>query len=265
MEDKHTFDEVPEEEATVKVIPGVWIFKRKRAAGTGEVTKWKARWALRGDLQDLDFDTHAPTVGWSTVRLFLSICLILGWTMKALDFANAFCQSYLGPETPVYAYLPRGFRAMSEAAPGQRTILKLRKSQYGLTIAPKLWYEHLRKALLDMGFIPSKIDPCLLYKKDMLLITYVDDCGLGCKDPKMADWFLHELRKRGFELDIEGDFTAFLGVAIEKQDDGTIHMHQQGLIEKILVAADMTNCNPNHTPATPGAALGAHKDADPWP
>jgi hypothetical protein len=35
--------------------------------------------------------------------------------MKALDFANAFCQSHLGPDTPVFAYLPRGYQCMMEA------------------------------------------------------------------------------------------------------------------------------------------------------
>ena len=152
---------------------------------------------------------------------------------------------------------------MMEALPGQRTILRLRKSQYGLTIAPKLWYEHLRKALDDMGFKASSYDPCLLFQKGMILVTYVDDCGLGVDDPKKIDWFVSELRKRGFELEVEGDFTAFLGVAIDRTEDGRIHMHQTALIDKIIKTAEMQDCNPNYTPAAT-TALGSDENGEPW-
>jgi hypothetical protein len=55
----------------------------------------------------------------------------------------------------------------------------------------------------------------------MLLVTFIDDCGLAVKDSDQVDWFIDELRQRGYELHLEGDFTAFLGVAMEPQPDGT--------------------------------------------
>ncbi len=99
-------------------------------------------------------------------------------------------------------------------------------------------------------------------------MTFVDDCGLAVKNPEYVHTFVDELRKVGFELKIEGDFSAFLGVAIEKQEDGSIHMHQRGLIKKVLAAADMEDCNGNSTPAAQ-ATLGADKDGElysnsPW-
>ena len=150
---------------------------------------------------------------------------------------------------------------MMEAQSNRTTYLRLKKSVYDLSIAPRLWYEHLTRALLDLGFKPSSYDKCLLYREGALLVTFVDDCGLSVKDPKTVIWFVNELCKKGFELDIEDNFTAFLGVVIERLLDGTIHMHQKGLIKKIIGAARMTNANPNWTPAAIGG-LGSDKQGE---
>ena len=263
LEEKKTWIEVPESEATVRVIPGTWVFRRKRAPD-GTITKYKARWVLRGDLQELDLDTTAEVVAWSSVRIFLALSILLGWTIKALDFANAFLQAPLPEDVPVFAFLPRGYKCMVESLGSQRTILRLKKSQYGLTIAPKLWYDHLRAALTEMGFQPSSYDKCFMFKHDALLVTFVDDCGLSVDDEKKIDWFVDELKKRGFELEVEGDFTAFLGVGFEYLSDGRLHMKQTGLIKKILEVAAMQDCNPNATPAST-AGLGKDKNGEDWP
>jgi hypothetical protein len=47
--------------------------------------------------------------------------------------------------------------------------LKLKKSLYGLAEAPRLWFLHLFDALVNkLSFVQSKLDPCLLLKKDMI-------------------------------------------------------------------------------------------------
>jgi hypothetical protein len=102
----------------------------------------------------------------------------------------------------------------------------------------------------------------------MILVTFVDDCGLVVKSLDKVDWFVDELRKRGYELHLEGDFTAFLRVTIEPQPDGTIHMHKSGLIKKVIAAAKMEDVNPNWTPAAM-SALGSDPDVvayneEPW-
>jgi hypothetical protein len=73
----------------------------------------------------------------------------------------------------------------------------------------------------------------------MILVTFVDDCGLAVDDPSQVDWFITELQKDGFELHLEGNYTAFLGVAMDPQPNGSIHMHQSGFIKKIIAAAKM--------------------------
>ena len=53
--------EVPLSSATTKVLPGTWVFKVKRAPD-GSFKKFKARYCVRGDLQEGDFETFAPVV-----------------------------------------------------------------------------------------------------------------------------------------------------------------------------------------------------------
>ena len=72
LESKETWEECLLSDATVKVIPGTWVFRRKRdPRHPDKIAKWKARWVLRGDLQDCDFETFAGVAAWSTVRIFM--------------------------------------------------------------------------------------------------------------------------------------------------------------------------------------------------
>ncbi len=64
---------------------GTWVFKLKRLPD-GTPSRFKARFCARGDLQKegVDFfDTYAPVVQWSTIRLLLSTVLTEGWASNA--------------------------------------------------------------------------------------------------------------------------------------------------------------------------------------
>jgi hypothetical protein len=83
-------------------------------------------------------------------------------------------------EKSVWLHVPRGFQSGRKG----KTILRLNKSIYGLSVTPKLWYEHLFKALKEDGFTMSEYDPCLLFKKDRMLVVYVDDVGIAATNEK---------------------------------------------------------------------------------
>jgi hypothetical protein len=71
-------------------------FRRKMYKRTpdGEVSKFKARYCVRGDLQEGNFDTYAPVVAWATVRLFLTLSLILDWKTVSIDFRKCLRTSH---------------------------------------------------------------------------------------------------------------------------------------------------------------------------
>jgi hypothetical protein len=50
----------------------------------------------------------------------------------------------------------------------------------------------------------------------------------------------------GFEFTREGSFTDFLGIKFEKSEvNNTVTLTQKGLIQKIIAATGMEDCNPN--------------------
>jgi len=78
-----------------KIIPGTWTFKRKRYPD-GRIRKYKARFCVRGDKQVVGidvFETYAPVVQWSSVRLCFILSTILGLASRQVDYTNAFVQA----------------------------------------------------------------------------------------------------------------------------------------------------------------------------
>ena len=106
LEKNGTWKEVPTADAMSRILPGSWVFRRKRTPD-GAISKYKARYCVRGDLQETEQETFAPVVSWSTVRLFLVLSLTLAWQTCTIDFSSAFVQAPL--TDPVWIHLPRGF------------------------------------------------------------------------------------------------------------------------------------------------------------
>jgi hypothetical protein len=116
---------------------------------------------------------------------------------------------------------------------------------------------------VSLGFKPSRYDPCLLIREDMLIICYVDDAGIAAKDMSSIKRLIADLRRRGFELTEEGSFTDYLGIKFDRSpDDGSIELTQSGLINKIIATTGLIDANPNWTPAT---QLGLGSDPESAP
>ena len=74
------------------LIPFVWSFKRKRNP-MGELIKHKARLCVYGgkQVQGIDFwNTYAPVIQSTTVRIMLILHQINGWQCRHLDYILAF-------------------------------------------------------------------------------------------------------------------------------------------------------------------------------
>jgi hypothetical protein len=64
LEEHGTWTEVDASEATSRILPSQWVFKRKRTPD-GNVKSHKGRTVARGDLEQGVFETYAPVVAWS--------------------------------------------------------------------------------------------------------------------------------------------------------------------------------------------------------
>ncbi len=199
--------------------------------------------------------------------MFLVLSLTLGWQTCSIDFSSAFVQANL--TDPVWIHMPRGFK--SDKPSDQRTCLRLVKSLYGLSVAPCLWYQHICEALLLQGLKQSATDSCLLYSKTIIsealllqglkqsatdschlysktimIVLYVDDLGIAYCDKKDLDKLLQDLTVLGLEFTCEGNFTDFLGIKFGKDEvTNTVTLTQKGLIQKIIKATGLQDCNPN--------------------
>jgi Reverse transcriptase (RNA-dependent DNA polymerase) len=111
-----------------RVLKSTWVFKLKRLPN-GTPYWYKACFCVHGDLQieGVDFfETYAPVVQWSTIRMLLASILTEAWTTRQVDYTNAFAQAEIKEE--IYVEYPKLF----ESAVGEDQVLKLNKSLYGL-------------------------------------------------------------------------------------------------------------------------------------
>ena len=111
--------------------------------------------------------------------------------------------------------------------------MKLLQNLYGLKDTSVTWCNHLKKGLLDRGFKQSQVDPCLFYKKDLILITCVDDCILISPNPQLLDeWVIN--MKQDFTPEDEGNINAYLGINVTYPTKTSIKLNQPALIQCII-------------------------------
>lgn len=237
------------------VVSSTWAFKIKRIPD-GCIRKLKARFCARGYEQKEGVDYHetfAPVVNWTTVRFLLIMSILLNLKTKQVDYVAAFIQSDI--DTEVFVEMPRGF-----STPGK--VLRLKKSLYGLKQSPRNHFNNLSSKLEELGFEASEADPCLFVSDKVICLVYVDDTLFFSREESDIDSVISGLRSLGMELEEESDVAGFLGVHIERRDDGSIKLTQKGLIQRIIDALDIDHLPPKQTPSKPGV-LAADKDGDP--
>ena len=230
----------------MNVISSTWALKVKRYPD-GSVKKFKARFCARGDQQKegIDFfETWSPVVQWSTIRIVMILTALRGWKLVQCDITAAFIHALLKPDEEIYVHQPRGFKLKDNH------VLKLRRSLYGLRQAPRYFFEYFTKRLVRQGLTPSKYDPCLFFSKTLIVIIYVDNILIYCKDEAEIDDFITRMRSEDVALHKEGTAEGYLGVDIHR-DRTTIKLTQSGLTKRIIKALGLdskysTSCD---TPA----------------
>ena len=242
---------------------GVWAMKRKRKVATGEVYKHKARLAFDGSKQIHGvnyWDTYAPVTNWPIVRFVLTLCLLNKWHARQIDFVLAFCQA--DPEVKMYMEMPKGFRV--QGYDPKTHVLEIMKNYYGEKQAGRQWYLYLVERLEKIGFKKSQHDDCLFTRGSCMYVLYTDDSILTGPDSDELDKAIQDMKSTGLDLTWEEGLGDFLGVQIERRDDGTIKLSQSKLIESILKDLHLTDPKqepkPYKTPALSSKVLGHHDD-----
>ena len=117
------------------------------------------------------WEKHAPLVSWRTIGFSFTIALLRGWQTRQVDFVQAYPQAPV--ECDIYMSIPKGY--MIKGASHGSHVIKLVKNLYGQKQAGRVWNKHLNAGLMKIRFKPSLIDPCIYYKRNVVILVYVDD------------------------------------------------------------------------------------------
>jgi hypothetical protein len=202
-------------------------------------------------LEGVDFfETYAPVVQWTTIRLMFILEVLLGLKSKQGDVTYAFLHADLAPDETVYVKMPLGFNTKSKN--GKRQVLKLNKTLYGFRQSPRVLWKYITKKLESCGLMQSRFDPCLFIRPDVICIVYVDNLIFWSNDVANIDRIVMELCELEVALEQEDDAAGFLGVKMERDSNtGLLEMKQTGLIERAVEALGLDDgyARGKHTPA----------------
>jgi hypothetical protein len=112
----------------------------------------------------------------------------------------------------------------------------LKKSLYGLKQAGYNWFKKLREGLIAQDFIQSQVNKCVFFRKDCIILTYLDDCIILGKTMADVDAVIVSLHvgEENFKLIDQGSIDKYLGLMIQDINSDTFEMSQPFLIWRIL-------------------------------
>lgn len=177
--DLAVYTEVPYDGQTV--LSTRWVLTLKEPDSPTSPPRRKARLVVRG-FEDPDrdnVDSTSPTASRATFRVALSAMATHGFVPRTVDVRTAFLQGMpldrphaVFVQPPPHAKVPAGI------------VWQLRKCAYGLTDAPRRWYESVLKLMTVLGLVRSTLDHGLFtrHKDGQLLLVvavHVDDFLFG--------------------------------------------------------------------------------------
>ena len=217
-----------------QTLPAAWAMKRKRRIDAREVCKHKARLNIDGSnkIKGLSYwDAYSPVVSWPSIRVVLTIALMLGWPTTQIDFVLAHTQAKAETDN-LCMEIPRGFHLKGFNM--KDYVFHVKKNLYGQRQSGRVWNTHLVKKLKDIGFKQSAWDECIFHRGNCIYVLYTDDSMLTAPTQQEIDKVAQDMKDAGSDITMEGDVGDFLGMKIEHLKDGKIKSSQPHLINSIL-------------------------------
>ena len=171
-----------------RMVTARWVLTWKPPEEGSLQRRAKARLVLRGyeDPDVFDLNKTSPTANKNSKMLVLALSPILGWTVFCGDVRAAFLSGSTFDRI-IIVKLPSDCSAMLGCV--GPTFMKMKKSAYGLSDAPLLWWTEADRRLRSLKLVRHRLDKCAYmiysnYGKENqklvgLLILHVDDILLG--------------------------------------------------------------------------------------
>src|SRR5207244_1852615 len=114
----------------------------------------------------------------------------------------------------------------------------LNHSIYGLKQSARIWNQKVNQVLQDEGFTRSQADAGLYTRKEKngewsYILLYVDDLIVSSKDMEIIKTLQSRMNNH-FETKDLGNASYYLGIQIERKDDGSFRLHQTNKISQML-------------------------------
>ncbi|KMQ86248.1 retrovirus-related pol polyprotein from transposon tnt 1-94 [Lasius niger] len=220
-------------------------------------------------------ETYAPVARLASIRSTIAFAAKSGMHIRQYDVATAYLNGELDEE--VHMEVPDRMEEILEhivrtegnknqvaikatamlngLATGDKVCL-MNKALYGLKQAGRAWNKRLDRELRALGAKPTNRDPCVYVrhrKEILIIIIYVDDMLVMCRDPEEITRFGREMANL-FEVKDLGDLKRCLGMDFSRSDEG-IFVNQRTYIKDILLRFRMSDCNAVSTPLDIGMKL----------
>ena len=201
-------------------LGGKWVYKVKRDVN-GEVARFKARWVVKGYLQQfgVDFDqTFAAVVKPMAFRVLFAVAAFLDLDIEQMDVKTAFLYGLI--DQLVYVDIPKG----SETESNRDMVCKLLKALYGLKQSPRLWYERLSDFLLQkLGLARINVDHSIFVTgaglNGPVVSTFVDDIKIMApKRSEITQRVKMELTS-AFSIVDMSPISFYLGLKVERDQE----------------------------------------------
>lgn len=236
------------------VIGTRWVDVNK---GSKEAPEVRCRLVAKEYASERREDLFAGTPSMASVKFMLSLLASseggmapTSTRMLILDIKRAFLHGRAKRE--LYVELPR-------EDPRWRPNLcaRLNRSMYGTRDAPQIWQEEVRNKMQSIGFVSSKVSPCVYFhkQKGIWSLAHVDDfIAVGAKS--QLNWLREELGRtyplKGKMLGPGSDESSeveFLGRRIAWESEGLKYYSDPKHIDVMLSEWGMSECR---TVVSPG-------------
>ena len=232
MHRKHVYTLVNKSKvAKNKIVQSKWLFSVELDSETGQEI-FMARIVAKGNTQKKGInyiETYAPTATYENVRLVLSLSAMKNWDILQVEATDAFLNSK--PEYDIYMEAPDATTRDSNL------VWKLNRTVYGLKQSARVWYFTVRDFLKNNGFKNSDVEPCLFWKKEVMLILYADEFLICGKNKSIKETL--QLLENNFEMKVLGYPKNFIGITIRKTDKG-IGLSSKDQIDRIETEFDFS-------------------------
>jgi hypothetical protein len=202
-----------------------WVFIQKRNKNN-KVARYKVRLVAQGFMQrpDIDFnETYSPVMNGITFWYLISLAIQNHLSLQLMDVVTAYLYGSL--DSDIYMKVPDGILVLNMHAIHNMYCVKLVKSLYGLKQSGRMWYNRLKKFLINKGY--SNIDNCpyVFIRKFAtgfyIILVYVNDLNIIGNTKDIGNTRNH--LKMEFEMKDLGRTKFCLGLQLE-------HLHTDILV-----------------------------------